>query len=232
MFKTEGTLALVDADILLYRVGFTTQEEEEHIALVRMNQYIDEVIFNSGCSDYILYLTGSNNYRKHLYPEYKANRTAEKPKHFKALREYLIKHEAAEMQEDQEADDAMGIAQNENTVICSIDKDLLQVPGRHFNFVKNVHSEVTKEEGLYFFYQQLLTGDRVDNIPGLPKIGPAKAKKILGDWVDEQTCQKKVIEAYSTILSLDEEAARERINLIGKLLWIRQEEGQLWELQE
>lgn len=241
----DGTLALIDGDILTYRIGFTTQEEEEWVALARVNTYIDNILFDSNASDYIIYLTGDNNYRKHLYPEYKMNRVQARPKHYQAIRDYLVKHEQAEIQEDQEADDAMGIKQmamaekvyedgewltDYRSIICSIDKDLYQIPGRHYNFVNSKRVFVTPDEGLAFFYQQLLTGDRVDNIPGLPKVGPVKAKKILGDWVDEATTQEKVIQAYRQYLSMDEGAARERINLIGKLLWIRKEEGQLWQL--
>ncbi|MCI4435259.1 MAG: hypothetical protein JHC33_00415, partial [Ignisphaera sp.] len=81
--ETGGTRLLVDGDILLYRIGFTTQEETEEIAIVRMNNYIDEILFNSGCSDYTVYLTDSKgNFRNKLYPQYKANRTADKPKHY------------------------------------------------------------------------------------------------------------------------------------------------------
>jgi len=228
----DGTLALLDADIILYRVGFSTQDVSENIALSRLNAYLDEILFNSGASDYICYLTGSNNYRKTLYPEYKANRVQEKPLHYHLLKQYLIDHEAAILEEDQEADDALGIAQtagNDTTIICSIDKDLHQISGRHFNFVKNEHTFVTPEEGTYFFYQQLLTGDRVDNIPGLPKVGPVKAKKILGEMSNEATYKEKTLAAYMEYLKLNEQEARDKINLIGKLLYIRKQPDEMWE---
>lgn len=241
----EGTLALLDGDILCYRIGFTTQDVNENIALSRLNSYLDSILFDSGASDYVVFLTGGNNYRKIIYPEYKANRTQEKPKHYNLIREYLMQHEAAVLCEDEEADDAMGYTQMEKreidfrlddrvceytypTIICSIDKDLHQIPGRHFNFVKNEHTFVTPEEGEYFFYQQLLTGDRVDNIPGLPKVGPVKAKKILGEISGESIYKEKVLAAYMEVLSLTEEQAKEKINLIGKLIYIRQKPNELW----
>ena len=224
----DGTLALLDGDIICYRIGFTTQDVNEKITLSRINSYLDNILFDSGASDYVIYLTGNNNYRKVIYPEYKANRTQEKPKHYELIREYLMNHEAAVMCEEEEADDVIGYSQTESTIICTIDKDLDQIPGRHFNFVKNKHYEVTEDEGLAFFYSQLLTGDRVDNIPGLPKVGPAKAKKILGEWTDEQDAKTKTLEAYKELLGLDEEKARERINLIGRLLWIRKVPEEVW----
>ena len=225
----DGTLALLDGDIICYRIGFTTQDVNEKITLSRINSYLDNILFDSGASDYLIFLTGESNYRKDIYPEYKANRKQERPKHYALIREYLMNHEAAIMCEHEEADDVMGYSQTDNTIICSIDKDLDQIPGRHYNFVKDKHYVVSPEEGLAFFYQQLITGDRVDNIPGLPKVGPVKAKKILGEWTDEQDAKTKTLEAYKEFLGLDEEKARERINLIGRLLWIRKKENELWE---
>ena len=233
----EGTLALLDGDIIVYRLAFTTQDVNENIAISRINAYLDNILFDSGASDYVVFLTGGNNYRKLIYPEYKANRIQEKPKHYNLIREYLMNHEAAMLCEDEEADDAMGYNQMLNydkeedlykSIICTSDKDLMQVSGRHYNFVTGKFAFVTPEEGIYFFYQQLLTGDRVDNIPGLNKVGPVKAKKILGEMSDESTYKEKVLEAYMESLNLTEGVARERINLIGKLLWIRKKPNEMW----
>lgn len=116
-----------------------------------------------------------------------------------------------------------------DTVIVTLDKDLDQVAGWHYNFVTKKRYWVTPEEGKYFFYQQVLTGDRIDNIPGLPKVGPVKAKKILGEISDETTYKEKVLAAYMEVLSLTEEQAKEKINLIGKLIYIRQKPDELWE---
>ena len=230
-YETGGTRLLIDGDILLYRIGFTTQEEKENIALIRMNTYIDEMLYNSGCSDYTSYLTDSRgNFRNKLYTLYKANRVADKPKHYKALKDYLINFEKAEVAWGQEADDALGINQTEDTIIASIDKDLLMVTGRHFNFVKNEHLTISEEEGRRRFYTQLLTGDSTDNIPGLPKVGPVKAKAYLKDCDDEESYKEVILKTYKERLpELDDAAIRERIGLTGKLLWIRREPEQMWE---
>ena len=242
-----GMLALLDGDLLCYRIGFTIEEmTDPSIGLIRLNKYIDDILFNSWCSDYVIYLTDSKgNYRNQLYPEYKANRTQPKPRHYQSIRDALIQYENAIVAHGQEADDALGIHQTQaalkvfedaewltdyTTCICSIDKDLLQVPGHHYNFVKDKHVFVTEEEGKRSFYKQLLTGDLTDNIPGLYRIGPKKAEKILEGCSTDEEYQTKIIEAYKTSLGLDEEAARERVTLLGRRLWVRRKEEEMWGL--
>lgn len=132
------------------------------------------------------------------------------------------------MSDGQEADDEMGIAQEEHTIICSIDKDLLMIPGRHYNFVKEKHTYITPEEGLRNFYRQLLTGDATDNIPGLPRVGPKTAEKLLGDADTEDKYKEVVLAAYANCFGSD---AVDRINLVGKLIWIRRKEGEVWSFE-
>jgi 5'-3' exonuclease len=64
-------------------------------------------------------------------------------------------------------------------VICSVDKDLLQVPGHHYNFVKDEYRIVNDVQGNLSFYSQLLTGDDSDGIIGLRGVGPKTALKLL-----------------------------------------------------
>lgn len=112
---TGGRRLLLDGDLLLWRIGATTEDVSEDIAKIRMNNYIDEIFHKSFCSDYTIYLTDSKgNFRLGLYPEYKGNRKQPRPKHYDILRDYLIQHEAAVVSWGQEADDALGIAQMEN----------------------------------------------------------------------------------------------------------------------
>lgn len=62
----------------------------------------------------------------------------------------------------------LGIRQTElgdTSRICSIDKDLLQIPGHHLNWVKRESYYTTPLEGLRTMYKQLIAGDGTDNIP-------------------------------------------------------------------
>jgi 5'-3' exonuclease len=224
------TTALIDGDLLVYRIGFSNEDELEHIALVAMDNYLEEVLYGSGCSEYEVFLTGKNNFRKALYPAYKAHRKAPRPKHYDALRKHLIDVEGAVVSDGQEADDELGIRQTYETIICSIDKDLLMIPGRHYNFVRREHSEVTELEGRHNFYMQLLTGDPTDNIPGIYKVGPVKAKAMLEGCQEIHEYNEAVLKAYKEYFShCTEEDVIKHITLIGQLLWIRRSEGEEWE---
>ena len=81
-----------------------------------------------------------------------------------------------------------------STVICSIDKDLLQVPGLHYNWVHdrserndtNGKVSVSEDVGLRKLYQQVLTGDSTDAILGIRGVGPVTARKIIGGVLAEE----------------------------------------------
>lgn len=224
------TTALIDGDILVYRTAFSCEDKTEMEALVQLDTYIEEILFNSGAGEYKIFLSDSEgNFRKKLWPSYKANRKQPKPKHYEALRNHLIKVELSEVAWGQEADDALGIAQDETTIICSIDKDLLMVEGWHYNFVRDEHFEVTKEEGLRNFYRQLLTGDTVDNVPGIFGIGPKKADDLLANCFFEDEYNEVVLKAYKDYFPhCSKEAVINHINIIGRLLYIRRKEGEEW----
>ena len=157
--------ALIDADIVAYRVACTLEDDDaEDFVYARAEDLIDNILVNTEATEYRLFLSGKNNFRYTIYPEYKAHRPKEKPFWLEKCRQYLIATFNAEVVDGQEADDALGIAQTEDTIICSIDKDLLMIPGRHYNFVKDEFQEVTNDSGMRHFYMQCLTGDRSDKV--------------------------------------------------------------------
>jgi hypothetical protein len=126
---------------------------------------------------------------------YKGNRKQEPPVHKEAAREYLVHWYGAEEPENIEADDAMGLEQTTETIICSVDKDLLQIPGRHYNFVEELEYCVDIYEGDCWFLQQLISGDPTDNIKGLPGLGEAKAAHIVESCAGDHAGLVEYIEA-------------------------------------
>ena len=218
--------ALIDGDILVYRIGFASENEPESIAISRCSEFIEDLILFNGFGEYQGYLTGKRNFRNEIAvtAPYKGNRKSAKPKHYQLLRDYMESAWSFTMIEDQEADDAIGIAAYEMEVgeycICSIDKDLDMLRGDHYNFVKDERYFITEEEGIKNFYKQLLMGDRVDNIIGIKGIGTVKAERLLKECKNENEMYLAILEAY--------EGNAERVLENGRLLWIRREPNQIW----
>ena len=203
--------ALLDADILTYRIGFTTQEDDINIAKWRMDELITGILKNNSATEYQCYLTASKDataFRKQVYPEYKANRKSPRPVHYEALRQHLVEEHGASISTTIEADDAIGIDSRNTSdcVIVSIDKDLLQLSGLHYNFVKNEFKTVKAQSGMRFFYKQLLMGDKADNIKGVEGIGEVKAERILNSA--EDYCEEAWFEIVRNTYNNDEEMWR------------------------
>ena len=213
--------ALLDGDINAFRCAASSEDADEEICILRLDKQVRDILYSTDASHHKIFLTGSDNFRKKIYPEYKANRKDKPlPKWLNLCREYLVTEWKATVTEGCEADDLLGCNQTEDTVICSIDKDLLQIPGRHFNFVKNEEFFQTEIEGIRHFYHQLLQGDRSDNIPGVAGIGTKKAQRFL------EGCSTE-IEMFNIVRNIYRND--EQFRLFGECLWIWRYEGDIWE---
>lgn len=217
-------IALIDGDILCYRIGFATQEESQDVAIRTMASFLEDlVMFDLDVGEWKTYLTGSSNYR-HDYAitaPYKGNRKGEKPTHHGLLREYLELSWNGKVYEGIEADDAIAIdatTYGDESIIVSLDKDFDQVQGWHYNFVKKEKYYVTADEGLLNFYMQFLVGDRIDNIIGVRGIGPVKARKLLED--------KTAQEMFD--VCVEELGSEERAIENGILLYLQRNPDEIW----
>ena len=138
-----------------------------------------------------VYLSGPDNYRYGIstVKPYKGNRPLDrKPVHAAAIKDYIRTHYTHQVSDGQEADDDMAIAHfamweqdPESSIIATIDKDLDTIPGMHYNFVTKETYRVTPEEADKFFWMQMVSGDPVDNVPGIPKYGKLKAEKFINE---------------------------------------------------
>ena len=227
---TKGKV-LIDGDILAYRAAFSTQDglpkDAENKIEILIDFVFEETLDWPEPDKFEVYLTGSNNFRFDVaksYP-YKGNRKAnDKPKYLSHVREYMVDKFGAIVSEGEEADDLIAIEATRcgpDTVVASIDKDMLQIPCWHFNFNKKKWTQVSEWQGDLFFYTQILTGDAADNIKGLKGIGPKKAEKLLQDCGSVDDLWEACVKAYNGDTARIVENAR--------LLWLRRYEGQLWE---
>jgi len=205
----------------------TTEAEPLSHALKLVKNLLLRVEKRTGISDRRIFLSGDTNYRVEaatILP-YKGNRKQPKPLHWEAIRRYLIDNCDAEITVGIEADDALGINQTDDTIICTIDKDLDMVPGTHYNWDKDLLYEVSPKKGIYNFYHQLLTGDPTDNIPGLPGIGTKKANMILNGLTTEQEYYNAALEEYRKGYPDNPYGS---LLEMGWLLWIQREAGKMW----
>ena len=124
---------------------------------------------------------------------------------------------------------------NPSVCIASTDKDMDMIQGWHYNWRKDEKYYVDEFDATMFFYKQLLMGDPVDNIVGIPKIGVKKSEKIVTTIIDEAAYDNKPIEeeVYWEVLNqyaMHYDKPMEALLENGRLLWIRRENNdKLWE---
>lgn len=152
--------------------------------------------------------------------EYKAGRKPDKPFHYNNIREYMLANYDCVVTEGMEADDMICVelvrhGDQLDVICCSRDKDLRMVEGMHFgwecgrqpqfgpkkvDFIGEIRlskdKKVVKGEGIKFFYSQLITGDGVDNIPGLRGGGPVLAFESLAELGTEEQMFSCVASLY------------------------------------
>lgn len=216
-------LVLIDGDIVAYRAACSCEDiptlaelaamdkspddresliqyEPIHVAFARMEDTLHSILETTGATEYKVFLSGEHDFRLKANPEYKANRKdVRRPLYLQPCREYLVSQWDAEVTDGIEADDAMGIAQmnRDDTCIASIDKDLLQIPGLHYNFVKKEFQEVTDLQAEQWLWQQMLIGDTADNIIGVDGIGPKKAAKLIEPLLTTEDMYTTVFDLYN-----------------------------------
>lgn len=197
---------------------------------MRVSQMMHSILDTVDADTFRVFLSGADNFRYDINPEYKANRKdTPDPRWRAACKEFLVTEWEAEVTEGYEADDALGIHQTKDTIICSIDKDLNMVPGLHYSW-PIVRKGVTVREGIIYevseidaiksFFISLLVGDRVDNIIGVQGIGPVKAAKIINPLESEKDMYNAVCKLYND---------PDRLDMNIDCLWIQRKEHTRWD---
>ena len=166
-------------------------------ALEAVNTQINSILYEvteryGPIDDPHIVLSGPGNYRERiatLFP-YKGNRDPDhKPTHYQAIRNYLTGYYGAKVVHGREADDECSIAAQELLdldipyMVATIDKDLDQIPGMHYNYLKKVFYDQPDFDAATFFYKQCLTGDATDGIPGCYKIGEVRGERIIAELI-------------------------------------------------
>lgn len=218
-------LALVDGDSFLSAAtwGRDFEGAKKHIlfqiASTVENTYAKEYLIAVGAGD-------GSNFREKLYPLYKQsisriNSRLKRPAWFKDLKEYLLDQAEVVPAIGCEADDLVRMwsveARNAGDpfVVSSIDKDLDCISGHHYNPRNQELYVVTEDSANEFYWRQILMGDSVDNIPGLPGIGPVKAKSMLAGLKTDEARRDRVMSAYMDVYGEEWESY---LNTNGRLI--------------
>ena len=194
--KLKPEALLIDGDILLYRFASSNEfkvqwEEGQEVTKVvkpeeaqfDLAMFVQKMLEKTACLSEAIIFSGANNFRYTVLPSYKHNRVGlEKPALYHQLKAWVVEHFITKEKDTLEGDDVMGImatAYPGRYKIATIDKDLKQIPGQHFDWNHDKQFTVTVEEADRWFYRQVLTGDPTDGYTGCPKMGPVKADRLL-----------------------------------------------------
>lgn len=235
---TEYT-ANIDGDLLVHEMG------QDHISGIHVpleeaeynvDSKIRHIVENAGCDRYRVFITnGPCNFRHKIctIKKYKGNRDGDKkPSYYNEIRNYLVNRHGAELVFNMEADDRLAIEQSDETVLCSRDKDLDQVPGWHYSWACGRQKEkpiykIEEIDGLRLFYTQVLTGDSSDNILGLYNVGRRTAEKNLADAETET-------DLFAIVQGMYEDRFGSYWELFlkenARLLWLKRSEEDVWKI--
>jgi len=214
---------------------------------------IKGIITNTNSTDYIVYLSGKTNFRNQVATirEYKGNRSdSVKPIHYDYIREYIADKHPTVVSDNCEADDLCAMRlysefkkakaskrkSDCEAILCSIDKDLRNIPGHHYNIANKVSDWVSPKEANRHFAMQLLTGDSTDNIPGISyfsdkkkKIGKKTAEKIIGEATTIEELHSLVEAVYIEWAGEDWEA---KLQEVGSLLWMQRQPEEIFNISD
>ncbi len=202
---------LVDASIYIFRAWFSISDDfvnhdgEPTNAVYGFTGFLCSVLEQTKAEHIGVAFDGSlsKSYRNEIYPEYKANRDPapeELKRQFHWARAIAESMGLSCFTDDRyEADDLIGTLarhhRDRGHPICVItsDKDLAQLIDKNdtwWDFTRNQKLGPAKIKDKFgVFPEQIadylaLTGDAVDNIPGVPGIGPKSAAALLNHFGD------------------------------------------------
>lgn len=233
----------------------------EAVGYHNLKIFVNGLLDIPGIDDVTLVIHKEGNFREDVatIQPYKGQRK-EKPIFVNEMKEY-VKKKWPDMVEEavgEESDDVVARygweAYNRcedkqgysdiDTIIAHVDKDLNQVPGIHYNYDKKEKFVVSLFDAAYSFWSQMLTGDSIDNIPGIPKLskefkkehglrtnggfGPKTIEKYFADCETSTDLATKVVVAYKEAYGENWLTVAEEVS---KLLYMVRTKGEMFSFE-
>jgi len=208
--KSDSKLCLIDADSLLY---YCMGEETFEDCKIKLDNFILNILETCKTHRYVAFMTPYETFRRKVgvTKPYKGNRKGKKiPPVFYGLKAYAEQEWDFTSVKGIEADDCVGIygsmLKDQEVVICSPDKDvILQVPGLHYNYQKNEWVNNNVESAWHFLWMQVLAGDSVDGVPGIPGIGMKKAEAAF-EGVPKEKFPVRALDMYLEKIKVEDDS--------------------------
>lgn len=184
-------------------------------ALANLNAMIRRAVDGSRCTSSHIYLTPTTgNFRDVVATlrKYKGERPA-RPVYYPDLREYVVSSLGAVIARGEEADDQISWVareyfrnQGRDYCIVGVDKDLMQIPGDHYDWVEDEHKSLSDDEARLWYWAQVLAGDSGDNIGGCWGLGLKKASNFLVqcNGLSDDEMWPKVVRKYRESQKLED----------------------------
>lgn len=200
--KSMRRVLAVDGDILAYRTAAVCEDHFEGAATSILDSTLRDISTDTGIHEMRIYVSGEFNFRYKVAKTkpYKGNRaTMVRPRLLDFCKQYLVERYGAIVVDGFEADDAIATDMTVNGAVhCGIDKDMLQVAGDHYNYVKKEWKEINEGDAELILWRQVLMGDASDNVPGLPRVGEKTAEAKIQS---QTTAQMDAMDFYEEVCS-------------------------------
>jgi hypothetical protein len=234
-------------------MGAAKKEDKETpldwpLVVARVDARIDFILQTTQAETWTGYLTGKGNFREEvatILPYKGPRRTKPRPFWYQGIYNYLRDDRNAVVVDGMEADDAVAIDHMKNynslhpitegivynSIVCSRDKDLKQLPGWNYTWPSWKQEEqkphwISELDANRFLYSQLITGDAADNILGLYNVGPKSAAvRRIQEAEDELSMFKVVKDEYQKRFG---SYWKQFLEENGSLLWLLRSTEDSW----
>ena len=212
-------ILLIDADSLIFASCYRKRENPEddifyseisdatnkfHTQLMTIVNKLEDMY---NVEKVILFNGSKGNFRKLISNTYKANRNYKnKPPLLNQMHKHVKDNYDSVVGYGVETDDVVAKywknyseeLGRENVMIVSIDKDYKQFPALIYNYhyKHKVILDISEDEAMYNFYEQMIVGDSADNVQYFKGKGPKFAQKYLADCLTPYQYTKKLYELF------------------------------------